>query len=612
MAKEDASATFAVDLVDGTSGPAKSAADALKRLHGQLDADTKALASMQRAMRNLNQGSVVNIAQAKKLREQMAQKKEAIAQAQSAILALGGGLDGAGKKSGKMTSLLEQLTQQAQGMPGPLGAVVGRFASLQGLLAGGAIALGLLAIAAAMAAVTAASIVITAALLKYGIAQANARRAELLRLEGLTKLRFWYQAAAGNAKDMQLAIDQVSANSAVGRGELVKYTDQLYRMGLRGQNLSDALEGVAIKAAAQGDAAAHAFAGWAAGAALTGRSVRKLTDDVKARLGGIAQRKLLDLDVQTEKLHESFSMLFAGLKIEGLLGALNELRQLFSQNTASGRALKALIEALFNPMLKALEDAGPIAKRFFQGMVIGALLVGITVLKLRKWFRETFGESEMLKNFSATNAALYAGLAVVSALVAGVAMLAAGFVLLASPVLAVAAVFYSFYALVRNIVTLFEGIDWKKLGTSITDGIVEGLKTGAKWVVDSVKNLGLGAAKAFRQALGIASPSKAFARLGLSIPQGLQVGIDRGAPRVQQSVGNLVEPPDAASSTAPSSPGPSAAAAPSGGVRVEIAELNIHTKTDSPREMAQDFVSQLVQALEGATIQLGAPVPGGG
>jgi hypothetical protein len=612
VAAADASASFAVDLVDGTSGPAKSAADALKRLHGQLDADTKALAAMQKAMRNLNQGSSVNIEQAKKLREQIAQKKAAISQATSSILALGGSLEK--NRGGKMTSLLEQLTQQAQGMPGPLGVVVGRFESLKALLAGGAIAVGLMAIVAAMTALTAAALLTTAALLKYGLAQANARRAELLRLEGLTKLRFWYQAAAGNAKEMQLAIDQVSANSSLGRGELVKYTDQLYRMGLRGQNLSDALEGVAIKAAVQGDAAAQAFAGWAAGAALTGRSVRKLADDVKARLGGIAQRKLLDLDVQTEKLRESFGVLFQDLKIEGLLGALREVNQLFSQNTATGRALKALVEALFNPMLKALEDAGPLAKRFFQGMVIGALLVGITVLKLRKWFRDTFGDTTLLKGLSATNTALYAGVAVVSALVAGVAMLAAGFVILASPVIAVGLALYQLYRAAQTFMTLWESLDWKKLGASITEGIVAGLKTGAKWVVETIKGLGLSAWKAFRSALGIASPSKAFAKLGLAIPQGLEVGIARGAPRVQHSVGRLVEPPDASSSSssAPSSSSRPAAAAPSAGVQLSIGEMHVHTRSENPREMAQDFVSQLVSVLEGASIQLGAPVPGGG
>lgn len=612
MAAADASATFAVDLVDGTSGPASSAANALKRLHGQLDADTKALNAMQRALRNLNQGTSVNIAQAKKLREGIAQKKDAIAQATSSILALGGSLDKGG--GGRMTNLLEQLGKQAQGLPGPLGAVVGQFVSLQGLLAGGAIALGLVAIAAGMAAITAAALVTTAALLKYGVAQANARRNELLRLEGLTKLRFYYQAAAGNAGEMQKAIDQVSANSALGRGELVKYTEQLYKMGLRGQNLSDALEGVAIKAVAQGDAAASAFAGWAAGAALTGRSVRKLADDVKARLGGIAQRKLLDLDVQTEKLRESFGVLFADLKIEGLLGALREVNQLFSQNTASGRALKALVEGLFQPMLNMLEGAGPIAKRFFQGMVIGALMVGITVLKLRNWFRKTFGDSEVLKGIDATDVALKAGLAVVAALVAGVATLTAGFLLLASPVIAVGLAFYKMFAFVRGVVNLWESINWSKLGSSIADGIVAGLKTGAKWVIDTIRNLGTGAWKAFRSALGIASPSKAFAKLGIAIPQGLQVGIERGSPGVDRAARRMVEVPDeVGSSSAPSSSAPRAAAVQAApAVQLSIGELNLYTSHEKPREQAKDLFDEFVRLLEGANIQLGAPVPGGG
>ena len=47
----DASATFEINLEDGTSGAAEHASNALSRLRRSIDADTKALAEMQRAMR---------------------------------------------------------------------------------------------------------------------------------------------------------------------------------------------------------------------------------------------------------------------------------------------------------------------------------------------------------------------------------------------------------------------------------------------------------------------------------------------------------------------------------------------------------------------------------
>jgi hypothetical protein len=610
---DNTTSTFSVDLKDGTSGPAMSAANALKQLRGQLDEDTKALAAMQRAMKNLQGGTSVNVQQFRALKAQIDAKKQSIAQAQSSILSLGGSLDKASSKGGKMTSLLEQLTKQAQGMPGPMGGVVGRLESLRGLVAGGAIALGLIAIVAALAALTVAALATAAALLKYGVAQADARRSELLRLEGLTKLRFLYQATAGNAGEMQKALDQVAAGSAVGRGQLAKYNEQLYRMGLRGQNLTHALEGVAIKLQVQGEAAASSFAGWAAGAARTGHSVKKLADDVKARLGGIAAKQMLSLDVQTQKLSESFSALFYDLKIEGFLKALQMVTQLFSQNTATGRALKVLVETIFQPMVNAMETAGPIAKRFFQGLVIGALAITIGILTVRNWFKRTFGDSEILKGIDATRLALWAGVAVVSLLAGGVAALAIAFVVLASPILAVVAGIYSLYRAGQGLVQLWEGIDWSGLGTSIVQGIVGGLKSGAKWVTDAVSNLGTSAWKTFRAKLGIASPSKAFAKLGLALPQGVQVGIERGRPDVERSVGRMVDMPDAASAAPSSSPSPAAARAPSSqSTQLTFSgDIHVHTQSDKPREMAADFRRELEQVLEGVLLSLGGRIPGG-
>lgn len=614
MGSTDASASFEVDLQDGTSGPAMSAVNALKQLHGQLDSDTKALAAMERAMRNLNRGSIVNIAQAKALREQMAQKKEAIAQAQSAILALGGGFDRAGRSGGKMGALLEQLTKQAQVMPGPLGGLVGRLSSLRGLVAGGAIALGIIAITAALVALTAAAAAAAVMLLKYGIAQADARRSEALRLEGLTKLRFWYRATADSAGALQTAVDEVAAGSALGRGELVKWTEQLYKMGLRGQNLKTTLEAVAIKASVQGDAYAQAFAGMAAGAAMTGHFVKKLADDVKARLGGIAAKQMLSLDVQSRKLHESFDALFRDLKVEGLLKALNMVTQLLSQNTATGRALKVLVETLFQPMINALETVAPLAKRFFQGMVIGALVLTIGILKVRNWFRKTFGDSEILKGLDMTKAALYAGVAVVSLLAAGAAMLALTFAAAAAPIIAVGAAFLGLVRAGQALVRWWQGMDWGALGRSIVDGIVNGLRNGAKWVIEAVKSLGTGAWAAFRKTLGIASPSKAFAKLGLALPQGVQVGIERGTPGVERSMGRMVDVPAEAAApgraAAPSSGAAAGPAAPS--ISLAVQELHVHAPSARPRDMAEELVSELERVLEGGLLSMGGAVPGGG
>ncbi|MBZ0119437.1 MAG: hypothetical protein K8H88_20780, partial [Sandaracinaceae bacterium] len=331
-------------------------------------------------MRNLKGASTPNVQAMKALQDRITATKQSVAQAQGKVLELGGGL-GTLKRAGAGSSAgLKELLSTAQGMPGPLGGLASKLGAIRGLVAGGgAIAAGVLAIAAALVALVAAAGAATVALLRYGIAQADARRSELLRLEGLTTIRRHYYLAAGNATAMQAAIDRVSASVALGRGELVGYTQQLYRMGLRGQALEDALQGMATVASVQGEEQARRFAGMAAGAARAGGSVRRLADLVERRLGGIAARQLLSLDVQAAKLRESFAAIFLGLRIEGFLEGLRTLTQLFSQNTATGRALKTIAEALLQPLIDDLTRLAPFARRFFQGMVIGALQLTILI-----------------------------------------------------------------------------------------------------------------------------------------------------------------------------------------------------------------------------------------
>lgn len=662
----DAQATFALNLEDGTSDAATSAAKALTQLRGQIDADTKALRDMQRAMKNLQGGTAVNIAQARELKEQIAGKKASIAQAQSAYLGLGGTFGKVSRGGRDTRSTFALLAQAAKGMPGPLGVLVQRFGSLKGLLVGGAIALGIVGIVAGLGLLVAATAAAAAGLLRYGIAQADARRSELLRIEGLTKIRNIYGLAAGNAGEMQSAIDRVSGSVALGRDKVAQYSEQLYRMGLRGANLEAALEGVAIKAATQGDAQAKMFAGWAAGAARTGQSVRRLADDVKARLGGIAARQMLALDVQSAKLRENFSALFSGLKLEGFLKALGSITELFSQNTATGRALKLMLETLFQPLIGTAESAAPIMKRFFQGMTIAALRTGIVVLQLRNWFRRTFGDPEVLKGFDATTAALEAGKWALGALALGLILatgLAAGLAVklgamlvpvlitaavkmwalagaglaLASPFLlgalaigllaAAAFMLYRAFADANwtglgdqildglgllDLVNAWRSISWTGLGGQIVDGLVTGVAGSAGQLLSAVQELAANAWTGFKKRLGIASPSKAFAQLGLAIPQGVSAGIGRGKPALQRSVRSVVEVPrvpalagdDASGGMAPSSTQRSGAP-----VTFTFGDIHVHSQSSEPRAMALDFRRELERVLEGVALELGARTP---
>ena len=645
----DNTATYSVQLDDGVSGPAGKAASALDDLRGTMAADTAALAAMNKAMRNLKGDSAANVAQIKTLRDQIAAKRVALAKAQSQYLELGGALDGTARKSRSFRDRMSQVTAQAQAMPGPLGQLVGLFDRFAKLVGGGAMAAGIVAVAAGIGLLVAATVKATTSLYQYGVAQAAARRSEALRLEGLSRLRNALTMYHGIQKmtggELQQGIDRVSSASALGRDQIARYGEQLYRAGLRGKQWQQALEGVAVTASAAGEQQAGVFARWAAGAALTGRSVEALANRAKARYGDIAKAQLLDADVQARKLSENMSSLFNGIKLEGLLKAKAELFSLFDQSTESGRALRALLERIMQPLVDAVAAALPHVKAFFQDILIWELGIEIAFLRVRNAFRKAFNKGDWtdLKGLAGEaleplNAALIAvavtALWTAAPAIAGVgaaALGAAGSVLafigsvavVATPFVLAAAAVWGVISLVKQLWDLFDeistGISWSALWDQLVDDwkavnwgdlgkwAVKGLLAGLESipVVGSVVRMGKGILSTVTDMFGIASPSRVFMRLGTTLPQGFAAGIDRGRPDVERSVGGLVDLP-AAPAVAPGG----GAGARGRGASVTVGDIHIHASGDGgggdARQLAQDFKRELESILEGVALQMGA------
>jgi hypothetical protein len=595
----DARATFAVELdTVGIVKPGDEAADVLEKLKTKIRSDVEALASMNAAMRNLKGGSSVNVAAFKQLRDQIAAQKQAVASAQADYVNLGGKLEDLTKKSLDSNDGIRALSDAAGVAGGQLGRMLGRVAGLASKLGKGGLTaaalLGAAAIVAVTAAVAAMTIAAAVALTKYGIAAANAARSEFLHLQGLTTIRNWYGLAAGKASDLQDAINDVSASSALGRDKISGYAEQLYKMGLRGKNLSDALEGTAIKASVQGDASASMFMGMAAGANATGGSVRRLADDVRTHLGGIAKAQTLDLNVQIEKLHESWAQLFQGVNIEPLLKGLNDVLQLFSQNTATGKALKVLIETLFTPLFGELGKGGPIIKRTIQYMVLGLQNVVIWVMQALLWVKRTFGiKLTWLMVFRAGLDGLVAGLSAFAAALGGPV----------DVIIQVAAAVNSIWHAVNNLSSLLGDTNWQDLGLQLAKSLGQGILDGIKFVTAPITSLGGAAIKALRTALDMHSPSKPLVGIGLMASRSVALGIDRGQPEVTRSAAEMVSVPSRVSA-------PKGAGGVMGGKGVTISELHYHSGPgESPQTITQHIQhlrDELAKVFEGLGTEVGA------
>jgi phage-related protein len=74
-------------------------------------------------------------------------------------------------------------------------------------------------------------------------------------------------------------------------------------------------------------------------------------------------------------------------------------------------------------------------------------------------------------------------------------------------------------------------------GKDIVEGIWNGIKNGWNWLMDQIRNLARTLLDAAKAAIGIGSPSKAFAdEMGAWIPPGVAQGVQKAAPIARQAV----------------------------------------------------------------------------
>lgn len=590
----DATARFDLKInADASStGPAASA---LVNLAKRIQEDQKALGELQKAQKNLQGSTSVNVEAFKSLQKQIDAKKSSIAASSEQFLSLGGNmgkLSGYLKKGGddskKATGALDDFVSAVDASGGSLGQYTSKIESVVEAFGklGPAGLVGLAAVA--VVALTLVLFAGIAALARYGFAAADAARTA-----GILREANAGSAAAASRLDKEISI--LSARVPTARAELEKLGNDLARSGLSGNTLQTALSAIATSSAVMGSQVGSTLQGIIdrarlskrfilsafdlqgtglkiqdVGAAVAKRlgisvqaavaamqngqvkladGVAALDDAVQKKFGGAAMKLALSYPTQIAKAKESLDRLFAGVKIEPVLKVLHEVLGLLDENSASGKALKAIFETVLNPLFEAIGGKGGVAKAFFQGMIIVGLGFAIAILKAKKAIAETFGTSS---GIDSTSAALTAGKVVAVALVAGVGMLTAAFFLLAIATfiafLPLILLGVAMVAVVAGIVWLIahigEAVSWLgelggkayKAGSDMIQGLGRAISAGKDWVVNLVKNLANSIITGITGPLQIHSPSRKFAWVGEMSTQGLAQGFDRGAPEVHDAM----------------------------------------------------------------------------
>lgn len=589
MAEQRNESRFDLVLTDKVSASARSIAAGMRNVKGDIEAANARVRSMVEQLKLLKRNKEGNATAIAALQKRLVGEK-------AALRSLSNELKSLTERQKKDREERARMRQELTSLPGPLGAVARGFFSLQdavdaplgplSLLVGGATAaIGI------FVALSTAVLATGVAMARFALASSDARRSELLQLEGLTTLRNAYGIAAGSATDLQRAIDRVADSSALSRTEVAGMAQGLYRAHLRGQALRDALEGLSIAQAVQGDRGAQRFRALAVSAALAGRSVSDLTARYRARLGPIADRMALALPRQMDRLRESIASIFSGVRTEGLLRALHTIVSLFSASSVSGRALAQLVSVIFSPLFDSAERGAPTVRRFFLGMIIGAQRVVIGFLRLRDAIGEPFRRiRDSLPDVDLLGVAI-----------AGVTTLGYGLV---GAMLVVSRIAGAFQALREGAQEAFKAMA-RVLGpqgaTNLVDGFVGAVVAAIPGIGGVMAGFGRAAADGLRAALGIHSPSRVFAQLGSQVPRGFALGIERGSG-------------DAAEAAAGMGTGSASAAAIGGAVRgagstsISFGDVHVHLASggaDEGREAARAFMDELGTALEQASIELG-------
>ncbi len=355
-----------------------------------------------------------------------------------------------------------------------------------------------IAIAVAIVAVATAAIVATVAITKWAVGLADANRTQGLLAAGIA------QSVTGGA-ELDATISKLGDVVPQTREELLAMAGDLAKSGLKGKALTDALEVAAVKAA-------------------------------KLKWGPDFAKQMLALDVQSKRLGTNLAGTFGGLKIEKLLGGFSSLVALFDSSTESGKALKFLFEALFQPVVDGVSKAIPSVERLFLYAEILALKAYIA-----------------LKPYSGAIKALAEGFLIAAAIVVGVLGVAIAVVfgsiaiMILGPIvllgLLVAAVVWVSKAIYENFGAAVAFVS--DLGGKMIEGLVNGITAGATAVANAITGVVSGAVKAAEHLLGIGSPSKVFAGIGDFTAQGFAQGVEGGASDAQSAMESMVAPPNA-------------------------------------------------------------------
>jgi hypothetical protein len=614
----DKVATFSVNLGGDVAAAAKDNASALEEMRAKIDGSIERVKQLSAASKSLRGASEEIVGAKKDLKAIIEAERGAISQANLALLKQGTTYEkltadmrkaeAAQKKleAKKQADLIKKLAE-AEGKlnagikaaGGPLHDLIEKTNRWKEVMTGaggsaGALGLAVGVLVVGVAAITTAIVVATLKLASFVVESADAMRTLGLMRESMTgsaasgkALGTWVDYLGHRVKltreeltDLALANDrafspartvvnprkmgqvvqEITYAMAQAKAGMGKFGDEasgkLREIIERGKVFGrtritpEDLEGTGIKFAEVADAyaklnhisvdqARKSLQGYGSDVLAVAKALHAAADNRFAKTNA---EQLLSLDVQWAKFKERLISLAGSGVLEPLLKGLSRLLYTLDPASASGKRLQATFEKLGTAIGNI--DVGALSDRI-GAFITKAAAAGEAVMGWWKTLESIASNRAVIITLEAIGVAIGV---VVATVVAGVGLLAAGIaatgLLITGPFIAI----YEGYKFLK-------AIGWKEVGSSIIDGLIDGIVPGGTRLWAIIKGLAGKVKDSFKSALGISSPSKVFAGYGIETAAGYAKGVEKGAPRAQGAVQAMA--PGAPAATGDAASGPS-------------------------------------------------------
>ncbi len=425
---------------------------------------------------------------------------------------------------------------------------------------------------------------------------------------------------ASKAAKAQADAAAKAAHASKGNGNLGKLSGALNQLGgplgkVSGQatGAADAIGDLTETVGAAGPYVALAVVVLALGTAM-------VTATVAAAAWAIsmadAARGTKELEKRSERLKKLTTSLFAGPKVQGafdkFLSGLDSLIDLFDENNASGKAMRAVFDDIFGTLIDGAANILPTIRSAFIQVEIYILKALIAIKPFGSTFvtiAKVIGVALLVVvGIIGVVVGVIVGMAAVAgALVIGLGylgfkigeLIAQGVKWAASIIGGPGAAFDWLMNKVNSVIEFLKSFSLADIGKAMIDGLVAGITGAAGAILSAMTGAVGGAIDGAKKLLGIASPSKVFAEIGVNTAEGMAQGVEGSTGDVKGSLESMVSPPEArpdSSVSAPSSRGSS--------LNLAGAQF-IFQGVEGAEDAESRFGALLTRLLEGDASQLG-------